>query len=54
VDIATNRRDEQELSVTCLHVPQAVVALVMTLLVQDVLAEPASADALTADQPAKG
>lgn len=48
-DIATNRRDEQELSVACLHVLQAAVAYVNTLLVQDVLAEPAWADALTAE-----
>lgn len=46
-DIATNRRDEQELSVACLHVLQAAVAYVNTLLVQDILAEPAWADALT-------
>jgi hypothetical protein len=41
--------DEQELSVACLHVLQAAVAYVNTLLVQDVLAEPAWADALTAE-----
>jgi hypothetical protein len=46
-DSATNRRDEQELSVACLHVLQAAVAFVNTLLVQDVLAEPAWTDALT-------
>jgi TnpA family transposase len=46
-DIATNRRDEQELSVACLRVLQAAVAYVNTLLVQDVLTEPAWADALT-------
>ncbi|WP_201754387.1 Tn3 family transposase [Micromonospora rubida] len=48
-DIATNRRDEQELSVACLHVLQASVAYVNTLLVQDVLAEPAWSDTLTAE-----
>ena len=48
-DIATNRRDEQELSVACLHVLQAAVAYVNTLLVQDILAEPAWADVLTAE-----
>jgi hypothetical protein len=48
-DIATNRRDEQELSVACLHVRQAAVAFVNTLLVQDVLAEPAWAGVLTAE-----
>ena len=35
-DIATNRRDEQELLVACLHVLQAAVARIDTLLVQDV------------------
>src|SRR5207247_926795 len=54
-DIATNRRDEQELSVACLHVLQAAVAFVNTLLVQDVLAEPTWASALTAeDRPEIG
>jgi TnpA family transposase len=48
-DIATNRRDEQELSVACLHVLQAAVAFVNTLLVQDVLAEPAWSDTLTVE-----
>ena len=48
-DIATNRRDRQELSVACPHVLQAAVAYVNTLLVRDVLAEPAWADALTAE-----
>ncbi len=38
-DIATNRRDEQELSVLCLRVLQAALVYVNTLMVQDVLAE---------------
>ncbi|MEU4645577.1 DUF4158 domain-containing protein [Micromonospora sp. NPDC023814] len=46
-DIATNRHDEQELSVACLHVLQAAVAYVNTLLVQDILAEPAWPHTLT-------
>jgi hypothetical protein len=37
-DIATNRRDEQELSVLCLRVLQAALVYVNTLMVQDVLA----------------
>ena len=37
-DIATNRRDEQELSVLCLGVLQAALVHVITLMVQDVLA----------------
>ncbi|WP_327634727.1 Tn3 family transposase [Kribbella sp. NBC_00482] len=37
-DIATNRRDEQELSVLCLRVLQSALVYVNTLMVQDVLA----------------
>jgi hypothetical protein len=37
-DIATNRRDEQELSVLCLRILQAALVYVNTLMVQDVLA----------------
>src|SRR5260221_1941660 len=36
-DIATNRRDEQELSVLCLRVLQAALVYVNTLMVQDVV-----------------
>jgi TnpA family transposase len=50
-DIASNRRDEQELSVLCLRVLQAALVYVNTLMVQDVLADPHWADRLTlADQ----
>jgi Tn3 transposase DDE domain len=45
--IATNRRDEQELSVLCLRVLQAAVVYVSTLMVQDVLAGEDWAAALT-------
>lgn len=38
-DIATNRRDEQELSVICLRVLQAALVYINTLMVQDVLAD---------------
>ncbi len=38
-DIATNRRDEQELSVLCLRVLQAALVYVNTLMVQDILAD---------------
>jgi TnpA family transposase len=48
-DIATNRRDEQELSVLCLRILQAALVYVNTLMVQDVLADPAWADRLTAE-----
>ncbi|OJF12342.1 hypothetical protein BG844_21240 [Couchioplanes caeruleus subsp. caeruleus] len=46
-DIATNRRDEQELSVLCLRVLQAALVYVNTLMVQDVLADEDWADQLT-------
>ncbi|MEN3308939.1 MAG: hypothetical protein V7603_5141 [Micromonosporaceae bacterium] len=47
-DIATNRRDEQELSVLCLRVLQAALVYVNTLMVQDVLVDDEWATALTA------
>ncbi len=46
-DIATNRRDEQELSVLCLQVLQAALVYVNTLMVQDILADGGGATALT-------
>jgi len=46
-DIATNRRDEQELSVLCLRVLQAALVYVNTLMVQDVLDDDTWADRLT-------
>ena len=46
-DIATNRRDEQELSVLCLRVEQAALVYVNALMVQDVLADEDWASALT-------
>ncbi len=46
-DIATNRRDEQELSVLCLRVLQSALVYVNTLMVQDVLADKAWADQMT-------
>ena len=45
-DIATNRRDEQELSVLCLRVLQTALVYVNTLMVQDVLADDAWSTAL--------
>jgi Tn3 transposase DDE domain/Phage integrase family len=48
-DIATNRRDEQELSVLCLRILQAALVYVNTLMVQDVLADQAWVDRLTAE-----
>lgn len=48
-DIATNRRDEQELSVLCLRVLQAALVYVNTLMLQDVLADDTWAHTLTAE-----
>lgn len=39
-DLASNRRDEQEMSVLCLRILQAALVYVNTLMVQDLLAEP--------------
>ena len=52
-DIATNRRDEQELSVLCLRVLQAALVYVNTLMVQDVLADDDWASTLT-DEDRRG
>lgn len=38
--IASNRRDEQEMFVACLHILQAALVYVNTLMLQDVLDEP--------------
>lgn len=46
-DIATNRRDEQELSVLCLRVLQCALVYVNTLMLQDVLADAEWAGQLT-------
>jgi len=46
-DIASNRRDEQELSVLCLRVLQSALVYVNTLMVQDVLADEAWAERMT-------
>ena len=46
-EIASNRRDEQEMFVLCLRILQTALVYVNTLILQDVLAEPAWADLLT-------
>lgn len=38
-DIASNRRDEQEMTVLCLHITQAAMAYINTLMIQDILAD---------------
>jgi TnpA family transposase len=45
-DLATNRRDEQEMSVLCLRILQAALVYVNTLMIQDLLTEPQWADVL--------
>lgn len=52
-DIATNRRDEQELSVLCLRVLQAALVYVNTLMVQDVLADEDLGDRADRRRPAR-
>ena len=47
-EFATNRRDQQELGMLALHIVQAAMVYVNTLMVQDVLAEPDWAAVLTA------
>jgi TnpA family transposase len=46
-EIATNRRDDQELAVVCLHLLQNCLVSVNTLMIQRVLTEPPWADTLT-------
>jgi TnpA family transposase len=48
-EFASNRRDQQELSLLCLHLLQAALVFVNTLMIQDILAEPEWADLLTAE-----
>ncbi len=48
-ELATNRRDERKLTVACLRVLQAALVYVNTLMLQDVLADPAWEEALTAE-----
>jgi TnpA family transposase len=46
-ELASNRREEQELSMLCLQILQSSLGFVNTLMLQDVLAEPEWTDALT-------
>jgi TnpA family transposase len=48
-ELASNRRDQQEISVLSLHLLQAALVYVNTLMIQDILAEPESADTLTVE-----
>ena len=46
-EIASNRHDEQEMTVLCLRILQAALVYVNTLMLQDVLAEPDWTELLT-------
>lgn len=48
-ELATNRRDERELTVACLRVLQAALVYVNTLMLQDILADRAWEQTLTAE-----
>ena len=48
-DLASNRRDEHGLAVLSLHLLQAALVLVNTLMIQTLLAEPEWGDALTGE-----
>lgn len=48
-ELASNRRDEQEMSVLCLRICQAAMVYVNVLMIQDVLADPDWDGALTAE-----
>lgn len=52
-DIASNRRDEQELEILCLHILQAAMVYINTLMIQDVLGETGWAGSLT-DEDRRG
>ncbi len=47
-EFATNRRDQQELGMVALHILQAAIVYVNTLMVQEVLALPEWEGVLTA------
>jgi TnpA family transposase len=48
-EFASNQRDQQELTVLSLHLLQAALVYVNTLMIQDILAERAWAERLTAE-----
>ena len=53
-EIATNRLDDQELSVLSLHLLQACLVYINTLMLQDILAEPEWIGRMTAEEPTPG
>ncbi len=52
-ELASNRRDQQELAVLSLHLLQAALIYINTLMIQDILAEPAWPGILT-DEDKRG
>jgi hypothetical protein len=46
-ELASNRREEQELGMLCLHILQSSLGFINTPMIQDTLAQPEWADALT-------
>ena len=46
-ELSSNRREEQELSILCLHILQSTLGLINTLMIQDILARPEWSDVLT-------
>jgi TnpA family transposase len=48
-ELATNRRDDQELAILCLHLLQASLVYMNTLMIQQVLDDPGTGIALGAD-----
>ena len=53
-ELASNRREEQELSMLCLQILQSSLGFVNTLMIQDTLAEPEWADAADSRGTAAG
>jgi len=45
-ELSSNRREEQELSILCLHILQSSLGFINTLMLQDVLAGPEWSDVL--------
>ncbi len=52
-EFASNRRDQQQLGMLALHILQAALVYVNTLMIQDILAEPEWAGLLT-DEDRRG
>ncbi len=50
-EFTTDRRDEQEMGAIALHILQAALADIDTLMIQDVLSDPAWSGALTEKGP---